>query len=102
MIVMDYNLLNPWIHTDNEQVNRGEDKVPLYSKTFTIKYRRNDRVRKSPYCSFRTNNWFSQKSSMDIKSSRWKLDEVQEIYIVLMYSSHYLFIIRGKTSNFIV
>lgn len=29
MIVMDYNLLNPWIHTDNEQVNRRDDKIPL-------------------------------------------------------------------------
>lgn len=53
---MYYSLLNPCIHTDNEQINRGESKIPLYSRIPTIKYRRNERGGKLPFGNFPTNN----------------------------------------------
>lgn len=46
MIAMDYNLWNPWIQTDNKQINREEDKISPCSKIPSVKYGRNDRVRK--------------------------------------------------------
>lgn len=41
-------------------------------------------------------NWFRQKSTMDTKTSRWNFYEKQDIHIVSMYFSHYLFYYKGE------
>lgn len=66
------------------------------------KLSRNSEIIKSPFVSQHSNSYVRQESSMDAKTSRWKFDGKQDIYIVSKYlPTRYLLIIKVKNSNFL-
>lgn len=57
----------------------------------------------SSFCNYHSNNWFRQESKMEAKTSQWKFDEEQSMYIISKYlPKKYLLIYKAKNVNFTV
>lgn len=69
----------------------GKKSLIAYWKP-TNKCRQNNGIKKNHHYS---SNWFSQESSMDAKTSGWKFDKEQDIYIALKYS-HIIYLLISK------
>lgn len=65
----------------------GREGKALFSKTekYTNKYRRKDRIRKSPLYNQHSTNWFRQESSMATKTIGWESNEKKDSHRTLKY-----------------